>query len=156
MAKEINIFVAHCGEHEELITDLKNKMIKRGYHFRDSSLTSEEPNQATNKEYIKYEIIKPKIEWASTVVVLVGKETAKSDWVSWEIEEAAKLGKQIIGVWVKDSQNYEIPQKLKDLGDSLVPWNIDSIDNALKGEREWKDANNNPIQISATISRGEC
>ena len=66
------------------------------------------------------------------------------------------MGKQIIGVWVKDSQNYEIPQKLKDLGDSLVPWNIDSIDNALKGKPEWKDANNNPIQISETINRGEC
>jgi hypothetical protein len=32
-------------------------------------------------------------------VVLIGKETHSRPWVNWEIEEAAKQGKRIVGVY---------------------------------------------------------
>lgn len=156
MAKNMNIFVAHCGEHEDLIEDFKRKMEGKGYFFKDSSLTSENPNDAKNEDYIKNEIIRPKMEWAGTVIVLVGKETSKSDWVNWEIEQAEKLGKQIVGVWVKGSSNYEIPDALMKLGESLVTWNANEIDSALQGNPIWKNADGSDISISSGISRTTC
>ena len=156
MTKEMNIFVAHCGEHEDLINDFKRKMESKGYTFKDSSLTSEDSNHAHDENYIKNDIIRPKMEWAGTVVVLVGKETAKSDWVNWEIEQAEKMGKKIIGVWVKDSMNYAIPEALRRLGDSLVPWNTDDIDNALKGNPIWKNADGSALSGNYSISHVEC
>lgn len=38
---------------------------------------------------------------AGTVVVLIGKETAKSDYINWEIKTAADMGKIIDGVFCK-------------------------------------------------------
>ncbi|GFI46657.1 hypothetical protein IMSAGC019_01976 [Lachnospiraceae bacterium] len=33
--------------------------------------------------------------------MLIGKETAKSDYVNWEIKTAADMGKRIVGVFCK-------------------------------------------------------
>ncbi|MBC6720513.1 TIR domain-containing protein [Treponema sp. Marseille-Q4130] len=156
MANKKNIFVAHCGEHEELISDFKSMMEKEGFSFKDSSLTSERPNNAHDENYIKYSIIKPKMEWAGTVVVLIGKETSKSDWVNWEIEEAIKLGKQVIGVHVSKDYNYEIPEGLKDFADSIVPWNGNDIKKALDGNIIYKDAHGTSIALGTAMNHGEC
>lgn len=153
---EKNIFVAHCGEHEDLITDFKSMMTKEGFSFKDSSLTSANPNEAHDENYIKYSIIKPKIEWAGTVVVLIGKETSKSDWVNWEIEEAIKLGKQVIGVHVSEEMKYEIPEGLKSFADAIVPWNSKDIKSALNGNAVYKDAHGNSFSFENAMNHGEC
>lgn len=31
------------------------------------------------------------MRWAGTIVVLIGKDTAKSDYVNWEIKTAAEM-----------------------------------------------------------------
>ena len=46
------------------------------------------------------------MRWAGTVVVLIGKETSKSDYVNWEIETAAGMGK------IKDFSNVEIEEAI--------------------------------------------
>ena len=48
---------------------------------------------------IKDEYISP----ASVAVVLIGNNTAKSDWVRWEIETSRALGKGILGIRLKDA-----------------------------------------------------
>lgn len=153
---EKNLFVAHCGEHEDLIADFKSMMTKEGFSFKDSSLTSANKNDAHDENYIKYSIIKPKMEWAGTVVVLIGKETSKSDWVNWEIEEAIKLGKQVIGVHVSEDMNYEIPEGLKNFADAIVPWNSKDIKSALNGYTVYKDAHGNPFSFDNAMNHGEC
>lgn len=48
-----------------------------------------------------------------TVVVLIGKDTAKSNYVNWEIKAAAEMGKRIIGVYLYGAKDEDIPQELK-------------------------------------------
>lgn len=120
MSKTMNLFVSHKGEDENKIDAFKKLMAKKGYHFRDSSIRESEPNRANNKEYIKHNILKPAIDWAGTMVVLIGKDTHKSEWVDWEIEYAMKHDTKIVGVFLPGEKDAELPDSLKDYGDSCV------------------------------------
>lgn len=156
MSKNINLFVSHKGEDENRIDDFKNLMSKKGYNFRDSSIRESDPNNANNKDYIKNSILKPAIDWAGKVVVLIGKETYKSEWVNWEIEYAIKKNYKIIGVFLPGEKDAELPDALKDFGDGCVGWNSDRIDQALTSDDPiWEDSNGNPFAPNNT-NRATC
>ena len=94
------------------------------------------PNKAKNEEYIK-SLLRPKINWASTMLVLIGDETHKSDYVTWEIEYAAKEGKRIIGIYLPGEADSIVPEALEIHGDALVLWDPSSIIKAIQGEDIW-------------------
>lgn len=156
MSKTINLFVSHSGKDEKKIDALKKLMEKKGYDFRDSSIRESEPNRAHNEEYIKNEILKPAINWAGTMVVLVGRDTHNREWVDWEIEYAIKKGKKIIGVYLPGETEAVLPPALIKFGYSCVGWNADKIDNAIKNtDAIWEDENGNCI-VPNTLNRGTC
>ena len=70
MAEKINLFISHYGGDEIYIEKFKN-LISKSYDIRDSSLVESDPNNATNKEYIKT-VLGAQIDWAGKVVVLIG------------------------------------------------------------------------------------
>ena len=142
MADEIkNIFVSHQHNDADKIEDFKRLIGNHGIDMRDSSIyESKLKNNATNEQYIKYELIKPQITWAGTVVVLIGKETAKSDYVNWEIKTAAEMGKRIIGVYLQGATEEDIPAELIEHGHNLVGWNGNRIVRAIDGEdMDWEN-----------------
>ena len=86
-----------------------------------------------------------KMSWAGTVVVLVGKETYTRPWVNWEIEEAKKQGKTIVGVYeygLKD--RVELPQALKLYGTAQVGWDSSSIIDAINGKPSFQNPDGSP------------
>ena len=156
MNKTMNLFVSHKGEDESRIDDFKQLMSKKGYDFRDSSIRESEPNRANNENYIKNSILKPAIDWAGTVVVLIGNETHNSEWVNWEIEYAIKHDKKIVGVYLPGERDAELPDALKDYGDSCVGWDSEHIDEAILSDNQiWEDVDGNPI-IPNGSSRTTC
>lgn len=60
--------------------------------------------------YIKWQILNPRIKWASTLAVYVSLDTWESEWVNWEIERAHKLGKRIIGIWQYGAKDCKMPE----------------------------------------------
>lgn len=154
---EINVFISHAGKDEGQIEKFKTLMInKKGYHFKDSSIVESEPNNATNPDYIKSAYLIPSINWAGTVIVLIGKDTHKSDWVNWEIEYAMKLGKKVIGVYIYGEKGVTLPSALEDYGSACVGWDSNKIDEAIRGENPiWEDEDGN-IRDDKTSSRITC
>jgi hypothetical protein len=75
-----------------------------------------------------------KMSWASTVVVLIGKETHKRPWVDWEIRKANELGKRIVGVYTRGGTEADVPPALDDYESARVNWNSDSIIDAIEGK----------------------
>ena len=57
MGKIINIFVSHAGEDENKIEPVKQLMRNKGLIVKDDSITESEPNDASNNNYIKYQIV---------------------------------------------------------------------------------------------------
>ena len=128
-----NVFISHKHEDDEGLRDLKRLVEEHGMTWRDYSITADNPNNAHSEEYIKSEILAPRIRQASCLVVYISEKTKNSDWVNWEIEYAQRLGKQIVGVWARGDRDCDVPEALEDYRDALVGWNGESIIDALNG-----------------------
>lgn len=140
MGRIINIFVSHAGEDENKIEPVKQLMRNKGFIIRDDSITESEPNNASNPDYIKYQILADRINRAGCMVVLIGDKTASKDWVNWEIDYAMKKEKRIVGVFLKGAKDNDIPDALLKYGDALVGWNSNKIADAINGEDIWLDS----------------
>lgn len=80
-------------------------------------------------DYIK-QVIKKRIKKSDVVLCLVGKNTASSDWVNWEIKKAHELDKKIVAV--KISSSYDSPIELLGIGAKwAMSFTKDSILDAL-------------------------
>lgn len=126
--------------------------------MRDSSIYENKlKNNAKNEQYIKQKLIKPQMQWAGTVVVLIGKDTAKSDYVNWEIKTAAEMGKRIVGVFLQGARDEDVPSELYEHGHNLVGWNGEKIIRAINGENmDWENSDgtprdNNPMDLPRSI-----
>ena len=138
MEKEKNIFVSHYHEDASKIGDLRRILSDHGLKTKDSSVYEDKiPNQASNEDYIK-SMLRPKIDWAGCVLVLIGKETHKSNFVDWEIDHAARKDKRIVGVYLWGEGESDLPDGFEERADALVHWNAEKIISAISGEDIWE------------------
>ncbi len=159
MSKEglVNIFVSHHHSDAENIMKLKDLLKTQDTQMRDSSIYEDKAkNNAKNKEYIK-SLLRPHIDWAGTILVLIGPKTSESDWVNWEVEYAAEHGKRIVGVFLRGGLDSDVPQALLENGNALIAWNSQKIDQAVNGMDIWENPEgtsmDNPI---FPITRSSC
>lgn len=157
MADKIcNVFISHIHENDRRLSPLKDLLKNNGCSARDSSVNSSNPNEAKSPDYIKREILVPRIDWAGTVVVLVTPDTKDSEWVNWEIEYAHKQGKRIVGIWDLGNKDCEVPEALDRYGHAVVPWRAEQIIDAIFGRiDEWRDAEGNS-RPERPIARYSC
>jgi hypothetical protein len=142
MADEINnVFISHIHEDDPDLGAMKDLLSRSGFQIRDSSINSTRPNEAKNEEYIKRDILAPRIQWAGTMVVLISPGTQESKWVNGEIEYAQKLGKRIVGVWEHGAQDCDVPGALDRYADAVVGWQGDRIRDAICGNiNNWENS----------------
>jgi len=138
--KTNNVFISHHHKDDEHVDGLTSLLARNGYNIRNSSIRAKPANQERlEKGLIKDAVIKRllriKISWAGTVIVLVGKETHARPWVDWEIREANRQGKRIVGVYERGmKEKVDIPHSLELYATSLVGWDSASIMNAIDGK----------------------
>jgi hypothetical protein len=138
MSKRKHVFISHHHADDEHVTKLTDMLKRNGFELRNSSIRANPANQARlDRGEIKDETIKRllrmKMSWASTVVVLIGKETHNRPWVDWEIRKANELGKRIVGVYARGGTEADAPEALNDYESARVNWNSDSIIDAIEG-----------------------
>jgi hypothetical protein len=150
-----NVFISHRGIDDEHIQKLKDLLSSKGYQIRNSSIDSSKPNEAKNDEYIK-SLLHPRIQWASTTVVLISPDTKESEWVNWEIEQAHYEGKRIVGVYVNGANNCDVPEKFEEYGDALVGWTGDRIIDSIEGELNNFENPDGTPRVPKDIARGNC
>ena len=135
MAEEIkNVFVSHVHEDDDGLSKLKDLLANNGLNIRDFSIKSDNPNDAHSEEYIKSQILAPRIQQSSAIVVYISPETKDSAWVNWEIEYAQKQDKRIVGVWAYGENGCEIPSALSKYADAVVGWTGNRIIDAIGGK----------------------
>jgi hypothetical protein len=131
--KTKNIFVSHFSEDEENIGKMKDLLASKGYQIKNSSIDSTKDNDASNEEYIK-SLLRPRIEWAGTFICLIGPKTHTREWVDWEIEQAHKQGKPIVGVYINGASGSDVPDNFNKYGTALVGWTGDKVIDAIQGK----------------------
>jgi Thoeris protein ThsB, TIR-like domain len=151
-----NIFISHIHEDDEELTNMKNLLEARGFHVRDSSINSANPNEAHDPDYIKSGILAPRIRWAGVLVVLISPETRNSEWVNWEIEYANKLDKRIVGVWAHGANECDVPDALELYADAVVGWQAERIKDAICGEINNWETSDGALRPDRGIARYAC
>ena len=147
MSKRKHVFISHHHADDDHVTRLTRLLGRRGFEIRNSSIRAKPENQRRLDEKrvsdrtIK-RLLRMKISWASTVVVLIGKDTHERPWVNWEIERANELGKRIIGVYAHGSSEADKPPALEDHATAIVGWNTDRIIAAIEGKENPFDGAN--------------
>jgi hypothetical protein len=99
------------------------------FHFElyDGSLRA--AINSDDAAYIKSRI-RPKIQAASRLLCIVGKESAKSEWINWEIQTAIDSNKKLIGVKIEKA--FTSPPKLLLNGATwALSFNFDAIKKAV-------------------------
>jgi len=134
-----HVFISHHHADDKKVDELTDLLDRGGNDVRNSSIRVKPANQrrldeGRVKEETIRRLLRMKISWASTVVVLIGKETHSRPWVNWEITQAAHQGKRIVGVYAYGGTDAEKPVALERFGSAIVAWNTDSIIDAIDGK----------------------
>ena len=154
--KTRNIFISHVHENDEGLVNLKSLIKDNGMTPRDYSIRSDNPNNAHDENYIKYQILAPRIRQCGALVVYISPDTRWSPWVDWEIEYAQKNDKTIVGVYDKGEAGCELPDALESYGDALVGWRGNDIIDAIEGRlREWRGPDEQS-RLPKDIVRHDC
>ncbi|MGB7217813.1 MAG: TIR domain-containing protein [Vicinamibacterales bacterium] len=133
-----HIFISHHHADDAEVSKLTELLSRRGHDVRNSSIRAKPANQRRlERGEVKDEtirrLLRMKISWSSSVLVLVGKETHSRPWVNWEIEEANRQGKRIVGLYTRGGTEADLPPALEEYASTIVGWNTDSIIAAIDG-----------------------
>lgn len=79
-----------------------------------------DPVKSSDPDYISRKI-KEQIKGSSATIVLIGKNTADSDWVEKEVRWSQEKGNGIVGIRIDPDAG--IPDALKEYGAEIVDWN---------------------------------
>ncbi|KMO31259.1 hypothetical protein VQ03_27445 [Methylobacterium tarhaniae] len=138
MASRRHVFISHHHADDGHVDKLTAVLARRGYEIRNSSIRAKPANQRRLDEGRVSDgtierLLRMKMSWASTVIVLIGKRTHERRWVDWEIKLANRLGKRIVGVYARGGTEADIPPALKKYGDAIKNWNAESVISAIEG-----------------------
>jgi hypothetical protein len=122
-----NVFISFHSEDEWAVNLLRSQAKDQRFDvsFRDYSI--KEPFDSAWKSQAK-----DIIDQTSVMIVMIGEDTASREAVNWEIREAHKQGKRVIGVRIHKDANHEIPDEIKNHGDPVINWSIQELQKLLK------------------------
>lgn len=125
-----HIFISHAWLYNEPYNTLV-KWINNDtdIQWANYSVPIENPIDTNKKRELKQKLTN-KIALSNVVIILAGMYAAYSEWIDYEIDEAVRMGKYIIGVrpWGQE----RIPKKVQDNATIMVGWNSKSVTDAIK------------------------
>lgn len=125
------IFIAHRGEDKNQV---KGFILLRwnenvDFTFFDRSLVDQVKSDDEN--YIK-RCIREKMKGTSVTVVLIGKNTHKSKWVRWEVEESIDRDNGLLGIKLKGKADAKTPAVLKENDVEVISWQPDIFEEKIE------------------------
>lgn len=125
-----HIFISHAWGYSEQYNTIVKWINDAPYlPWWNYSVPIDNPVDAHSKRELKQKITN-KINLSNVVIILSGMYAIYSEWIDYEIDEAVRLGKYIIGVrpWGQE----RVPKKIQDNADIMVGWNSSSVISAIK------------------------
>lgn len=157
-----HVFISHHHADDDHVTRLTGMLARNGYDIRNSSIRAKPANRERLKNGLVSDralkrLLRMKMNWSSTVIVLVGKDTHKRPWVDWEIRKAHELEKRIVGIYTRGGTKADLPAAFDDYGHALVNWNSTSVVDAIEGtDSPFEDAGGGAREPVHQPSRKRC
>ncbi len=118
-----NVFVSYDMDNDKgMVTFLTSQAKDERFPFVFRDYSVKEPFENKWKSQVR-----DKISQTSAVIVGIGEKTHQSKAVDWEIREAHRQGKKVIGVRLQSSQNHRVPSALNEYGDRVINWKANDI-----------------------------
>lgn len=131
-----NIFISHYHADDDKVQKIKSRLTERGYNVRNFSVdsTKHKDGRTPSKEVIE-RYLRIRVKASSTFICVIGPKTHTRPWVDFEIKEAIRQGKKVIGIYTHGNKDtVDIPEALKQYGASVIGWNsIDKLGDIIEG-----------------------
>ena len=128
MNTTLNIFISHSWDYSEAYKTIKSWLDESYFYIKDYSIPIEKQLDISSTKELKQKITN-KISLANYIIIPMGMYTAYSEWIDYEIDEAKRLNKYIIGI--KPWGQERTPVKIQTYADTIIGWNKSSLLNAL-------------------------
>lgn len=157
-----HLFISHHHKDDSLVDKFLSLLGSKGWDVRNSSIRAKPANRARLdqglvKETVIRRLLRMKISWATTAVVLVGSQTHSRPWVDWEIRQAHLQGKRIVGVYEQGGKNYDVPKNLENYASAIVGWSSGSIQAAVDNNQNiFENADGSPRASVNASRRSRC
>lgn len=125
-----NVFISFDAEDESMVNLLRSQAKDERFPFEFRDYSVKEPFEARWKSEVRN-----LISMSSAVIVAIGRNTHESSAVNWEIEEAHRQGKIVIGVWLHRDPYMYAPSAMSPT-DPIIPWNTEEIADMLEYESD--------------------
>ena len=137
MSEQHNIFISHYGRDDEHVQSLKTRLKEQGYDVRNFSVDSTNHKDGRKpSDPVVQRLLRMRISWSSSLICLIGDRTHTREWVDFEIEEAHKQGKRIIGVYAHGSmETAQLPESVKRYASNIIGWNsVEKLGEMIEGK----------------------
>jgi len=126
-----NVFLSFDGDDLDLANGLRGQLANEDTDLNFQDWSVKEPYNSDKAEYIKARI-RERIRRSSVVLVLLTEHSAQSHWVEWEINEAVRQGKRVIGMHTHANPPSHLPAPFVEHGLRVIPWSHENIMQALE------------------------
>ena len=116
-----NVFISFDVDDEGMVNLLRSQAKDNRFPFEFRDYSVKEPF-----EYGWKSAVRNLIHLSSAVIVAIGRNTHRSRAVNWEIDEAHRQDKLVIGVRLHRNRRYRIPLAM-DQYDMLTYWDTYEI-----------------------------
>lgn len=128
--KTRTLFISHAWEYEHHYNQLELWFNSEpNFSWKNCSVPSTDSYPDKTSKGLS-EAMTKQVSLAQGVIVLAGMYVAHSDWIKYEIDEAVRMGKIIIGV--KPWGAERVPQVVQDAATVMVNWQSASIVKAVR------------------------
>lgn len=128
--RDYHILISHSWSYNNHYKIIKDWLDNTGYFkFSNYSVCCDKPLDTKTNDELK-QALTNRISACSCVIVVSGMYTSYSKWIDYEIDEAIRFGKPIIGLrpWGQE----RVPSKILNNATVMVGWNRDSLISAIR------------------------
>lgn len=128
--KTRNLFISHAwGYYDQYWTVVGWLNDAQNFNWRNYSVPSHDGCEETTTAGLK-RCLTRQMSPAQGILILAGMYAAHSSWIEYEIEEAQRMGKMIIGVrpWGQE----RTPAAVQNAAVTMVNWNSASVVQAVR------------------------
>ena len=128
--KNYRLLIRHSWHYESQYSTIVTWLNNTSYFkWSNHSVSADRPLNTKTNQQLREELSQ-QIRGCNAVIVVAGMYTLYSEWINYEIDEALRMKKPIIGI--KPWGNQRIPEKIQQNATVLVGWNSSSLVSAVR------------------------
>ncbi|HJA34012.1 MAG TPA: TIR domain-containing protein [Candidatus Mediterraneibacter merdigallinarum] len=128
--KNYHLLISHSWKYSHQYETIVNWLNGSPYFkWANHSVSADNPFNTESDSELQERLTR-QIQGCSAIIVVSGMYTSYSKWINYEINEARRMNKPIIGI--KPWGNERIPVKIQENSTALVNWNSTSLISAVR------------------------